>query len=141
MAGELHVPFTSDSFRLADSVVYQDYPRAGCEARTRVVRGGSWNNTNPDNFRASYRNNNTPTNRNNNLGFRCVRRSPGPPIPMTIGIRRNSVHHGARKCAKGSPCASRPGPRATGGEYTKARRRLVGARSTAVAGQIFNNLS
>jgi hypothetical protein len=38
-----------------------------------VVRGGSWIN-NQDNARASYRNNNTPDNRNNNIGFRvcCV---------------------------------------------------------------------
>ena len=35
------------------------------------MRGGSWNN-NQDNARAAYRNNNTPDNRNNNLGFRVV---------------------------------------------------------------------
>ncbi|MBU6429743.1 MAG: SUMF1/EgtB/PvdO family nonheme iron enzyme [Cyanobacteria bacterium REEB65] len=40
----------------------------------RVNRGGSWNN-NAGNERAAYRNNNTPTNRNNNIGFRLV--SPG----------------------------------------------------------------
>ncbi|WP_221407654.1 SUMF1/EgtB/PvdO family nonheme iron enzyme [Thermoflexibacter ruber] len=37
----------------------------------RVNRGGSWNN-NPENCRVANRNNNTPTNRNNNLGFRLV---------------------------------------------------------------------
>jgi hypothetical protein len=41
------------------------------ETNRRVVRGGSWNN-NQDNARAAYRNNNTPDNRNNNLGFRVV---------------------------------------------------------------------
>jgi len=45
-----------------------------------VVRGGSWNNDNHDNFRCAYRNNNTPDNRNNNNGFRVAstvqRRSP-----------------------------------------------------------------
>ena len=35
------------------------------------MRGGSWNN-NQDNARSAYRNNNTPDNRNNNLGFRVV---------------------------------------------------------------------
>ncbi|MEO6037619.1 MAG: SUMF1/EgtB/PvdO family nonheme iron enzyme [Saprospiraceae bacterium] len=35
-------------------------------------RGGSWNN-NAENCRAANRNNNSPTNRNNNLGFRLVR--------------------------------------------------------------------
>ncbi|MCL2209125.1 MAG: SUMF1/EgtB/PvdO family nonheme iron enzyme [Treponema sp.] len=38
----------------------------------RVIRGGSWNNT-AANVRSANRNNNTPTNRNNNLGFRLVR--------------------------------------------------------------------
>jgi len=35
----------------------------------RVLRGGSWNN-NPQNLRSANRNNNTPDNRNNNIGFR-----------------------------------------------------------------------
>ncbi len=37
----------------------------------RVLRGGSWNN-NPQNCRSANRNNNTPDNRNNNIGFRVV---------------------------------------------------------------------
>ena len=37
----------------------------------RVNRGGSWNNTG-DNLRAANRNNNSPGNRNNNLGVRCA---------------------------------------------------------------------
>jgi formylglycine-generating enzyme required for sulfatase activity len=36
-----------------------------------VNRGGSWNNE-PQNCRAANRNNNWPTNRNNNLGFRLA---------------------------------------------------------------------
>jgi hypothetical protein len=35
----------------------------------RVIRGGSWNN-NPQNCRVANRNNNSPDNRNNNIGFR-----------------------------------------------------------------------
>ncbi|GHV22420.1 hypothetical protein FACS189494_09230 [Spirochaetia bacterium] len=38
----------------------------------RVLRGGSWNN-NAQNLRSANRNNNTPSNRNNNIGFRVVR--------------------------------------------------------------------
>ena len=38
----------------------------------RVLRGGSWNNNTEINLRSSYRNNNTPRNRNDNNGFRCV---------------------------------------------------------------------
>jgi len=37
----------------------------------RVNRGGSWNN-NASNCRSAYRNNNSPGNRNNNLGFRLL---------------------------------------------------------------------
>ncbi len=46
----------------------------------RLLRGGTWNN-NATNARVADRNNNTPSNTNNNQGFRCVR-----------GIHR----HGAR---------------------------------------------
>ena len=42
------------------------------QASARVVRGGSWNN-HARNVRAAYRNENEPDNRNNNLGFRCLR--------------------------------------------------------------------
>ena len=38
----------------------------------RVNRGGSWNNP-AENCRSAYRNRNTPSNRNNNLGFRVAR--------------------------------------------------------------------
>ena len=37
-----------------------------------MIRGGSWNN-NPANLRSANRNRNTPTNRNNNVGFRLAR--------------------------------------------------------------------
>jgi len=38
---------------------------------TRSLRGGSWNN-NARNLRAANRNRNTPSNRNNNNGFRVA---------------------------------------------------------------------
>jgi len=41
------------------------------QGSNRVNRGGSWNNE-PRNCRAANRNNNSPENRNNNLGFRAV---------------------------------------------------------------------
>jgi retron-type reverse transcriptase len=44
------------------------------ESSNRVNRGGSWNN-NARNVRVSNRNNNTPDNRNSNLGFRLARSS------------------------------------------------------------------
>lgn len=50
---------------------------------TRVVRGGSWNN-NPNNSRVANRNRNNPDNRNNNTGFRVLRRLPDYPRPEFI---------------------------------------------------------
>ena len=46
-------------------------------ASSRVLRGGSFNN-NDDNCRAAYRNNNRPTNCNDNNGFRlcCSGKTP-----------------------------------------------------------------
>jgi hypothetical protein len=41
-------------------------------AANRVRRGGSWNN-HARNVRAACRNDIHPTNRNDNVGFRCVR--------------------------------------------------------------------
>ncbi|NQV28864.1 MAG: SUMF1/EgtB/PvdO family nonheme iron enzyme [Rhodopirellula sp.] len=40
----------------------------------RVNRGGSWRNS-ARNCRSAYRNRNTPSNRNNNLGFRVASNS------------------------------------------------------------------
>lgn len=64
-----------------------------------MVRGGSWNNK-PENVRASFRNWNEPGNRNNNIGFRCVRdvgrkhgfRAGGSPVKA--GERVLSSHPG-----------------------------------------------
>jgi hypothetical protein len=41
------------------------------QRNTAEMRGGAWNN-NPQNVRVSNRNRNEPTNRNNNIGFRCA---------------------------------------------------------------------
>jgi len=41
------------------------------KSTNRVLRGGSWNNTSA-NCRVANRNNNDPTNRNSNNGFRVV---------------------------------------------------------------------
>ncbi|MGH7831965.1 MAG: SUMF1/EgtB/PvdO family nonheme iron enzyme [Candidatus Binatia bacterium] len=49
-----------------------------------MLRGGSWNNNNPDNLRAAYRNNNQPENRNNNIGLRFARPSQHSQPPTGI---------------------------------------------------------
>jgi len=65
--------------------------REGRCLMARVLRGGSWNN-NPNNCRSAYRNNNTPDNRNNNIGFRIV--LPLHFQPLKSGTR-NCVIHGS----------------------------------------------
>jgi hypothetical protein len=75
--------------------------RAGwgpAEEASRVLRGGSWNNDNPDNFRCAYRNNNHPDNRNHNNGFR---------VASTIPCR-SLVLHGERERAGRVQTGSRP---------------------------------
>ena len=54
-----------------------------------MVRGGSWNNDNDDNFRGGYRNNNDPDNRNDNNGFRCA-------STPDAGARQSTDGRGAR---------------------------------------------
>ena len=44
-------------------------PSRGRRLSSRLLRGGSFNNQ-ASNVRSAYRNNNQPTNRNNNIGFR-----------------------------------------------------------------------
>jgi len=71
----------------------------------RVNRGGSWNN-HPENCRSANRNNNSPGNRNNNLGFR-------------LALARRIVEHVRRTGQSPVPgrCESPSGanPRSTGG--------------------------
>ena len=43
----------------------------------RVIQVGSWNN-NARNVRAAYGNHNEPSNRNNNMGFRCAELTTEP---------------------------------------------------------------
>ena len=54
------------------SYTSQTDPTGPYSGSDRVGRGGSWNN-NADNLRSANRNNNDPSNSNNNLGFRLVR--------------------------------------------------------------------
>jgi hypothetical protein len=95
--------------------------RAGGEGASagssRVRRGGSWNNTASD-CRSAVRNNNGPSTRNNNIGFRLVSTMPRtgqagshPPAPAPRG--RGDEH--ARPRAAGSLAAcggakAAPGP-------------------------------
>jgi len=53
----------------------------GLPEKTRVLRGGSWNN-NQDNAQCAVRNRNNPNNRNNNNGFRVVCARPTSSFPF-----------------------------------------------------------
>jgi retron-type reverse transcriptase len=61
-----HVKY-ADTFNFRQQIIKDNNRRSS----NRVNRGGSWNN-NATNCRVANRNNNTPDNRNNNLGFRLV---------------------------------------------------------------------
>ena len=88
----------------------------------RVNRGGSWNN-NARNCRSANRNDNSPGNRNNNLGFRLA----------------SSRHCAARRvhgCAAGTCPDQRPVPvpeakPKPSDKYEKPRPRPVGGRKHA----------
>ncbi|MEM7246745.1 MAG: SUMF1/EgtB/PvdO family nonheme iron enzyme [Acidobacteriota bacterium] len=73
----------------------------------RVVRGGSWINSNSRNLRVSYRNGNDAGNRNDNLGFRVVvsRRSQVPP-----SARMSTLGSGPRRRVPGGSRSSPRGP-------------------------------
>jgi len=62
------------------------WKKVGQTNSSRVVRGGSWNN-NTRNVRVSNRNNNNPTERNNNVGFRVAQYSIGRGlVPAFFGV-------------------------------------------------------
>lgn len=84
-------------------------------AANRVRRGGSWIND-ARNVRAAYRNHIHPTNRNDNVGFRCVRAQfqPGwvgyeqadfPGVRQNDAARRNSMVAGVLVGGRSRPNA------------------------------------
>lgn len=85
----------------------------------RVNRGGSWNN-NAQNVRSANRNNNDPSNRNNNIGFR---------LASTFHSRTGAVQGWRRRSemsrtAVGHPGILLPGSKSSengGGWYQRGR--------------------
>jgi len=75
----------------------------------RVNRGGSWNN-NAINCRAANRNNNNPTNRNNNLGFRSVLPPAQPGCRKAAGLTRRPSCPRPQCCRGKDTSKSRPVP-------------------------------
>jgi len=66
----------------------------GAKGSNRVNRGGNFNN-NATNVRVSYRNNNTPDNRNNNIGFRLAcsskRQTDFEQAPISFPVTRAKI--------------------------------------------------
>ena len=73
----------------------EDFPR-----KHRFIVGDKRIETCIDNLRAANRNNNTPTNRNNNIGFRCAKTGNHP---RREDARRSRGHGSA---ASGDPLSS-----------------------------------
>ena len=113
-------------------------PRGGwglVEPTSRVLRGGSWNNDNPDNFRCANRNNNHPDNRNHNNGFRLAR-TVECQSPVLYGVQERvvRVQTGSRPTRQSLVVVSVGGD--GGGECGRpnieaARGRLVASRRTS----------
>ena len=91
--------------------------RGMAETGSRVLRGGSWNNNNTDNFRCANRNNN-PNKRNDNNGFRCS-------STLVAGARRSTDSRGVHT---GVQAVSRSRIRCRAAEYRRGAGRLVGLR-------------
>ena len=90
-------------------------------AANRVIRGGSWNE-NARNVRAAYRNHNDPTDRNDNIGFRCARAHErvGGSAP------EQACFHGVAGGRRGSPKPTAAGVLVGSPEgFAKARRPVV----------------
>ena len=86
----------------------------------RVLRGGAWNN-NANNARSASRNNNTPDNANNNIGFRCargIRKAAGSPV----GLGRARWFTDCRGVPVESPPDASSFPAADAGERRRTRR-------------------
>jgi hypothetical protein len=89
--------------------------RATAESGARVLRGGSWNNNDTDNFRCANRNNNDPTKRNDNNGFRCA-------STLAAGARRSTDSRGVRARVQAGSWSR---GKARGAEYENRAGRLV----------------
>ncbi len=110
------------------AVVQEEWGRVG-NGSNRVIRGGSFNNE-AVNMRSAKRNNNTPGNRNANIGGRCLSPLHRPPSPA--GLRRDKpaavrikVRRPVHKALAMDP-RSGAGPRATPAARTKQNDRGEG---------------
>lgn len=95
-----------------------------------MLRGGSWNTDQP-NVRAANRDNDTPTNRNDNIGFRCV-------VPPGVFLE-SQVHQVYERgvSAQGEHARSVPGWVAHSTKDKVALLCVVGCGSTLRAGPNF----
>jgi RNA-directed DNA polymerase len=93
----------ANSLRLRQAILTRQQPEFNVVRRlsgsNRVKRGGSFDNNNADNLRSSKRNDDNPSDDDNNLGFRC----------SSSRKCQNDGAYGRRRRAKG-PMTSAPYP-------------------------------
>ncbi len=70
-----------------------------------MIRGGSWNNA-ASNCRSAYRNNNDPSTRNNNVGFRLVSTMPRKDKQGPIRLGPRPAEAGTNTPGPGRPVAA-----------------------------------
>ena len=101
--------------------------KGGSESGFRVLRGGSWNNP-ARNLASAIRNRNQPTNRNQNVGFRCVLPVPAEHASGAGGPRMEACRR--RPGQAGTWC--RPSETALPGR--SSQRRSIGLAPTVRPG-------
>lgn len=95
-----------------------------------MIRGGNWNN-NSGNLVASNRNDNDPTNENNNVGFRVAGSWPGRGIGFAPGELTLAARTAEGRC-RPRPCrAQEPPDVPAGSDECRFRRKRRGSAAVS----------
>ena len=89
---------------------------------SRLIRGGNWNNTS-GNLASSNRNNNSPTNENNNVGFRVAGSWPGSAFGFSPDKPLLAARIVEGKCRL-RPCRAQEPPAIPAGSSARDFRRI-----------------
>jgi hypothetical protein len=89
---------------------------------SRLIRGGNWNNTS-GNLASSNRNNNSPTNENNNVGFRVAGSWPGSAFGFSPDKPLLAARIAEGKC-RPRPCRAQEPPVVPAGNSARGFRRI-----------------
>jgi|GEM_PF-1066017 len=89
---------------------------------SRLIRGGNWNNSS-GNLASSNRNNNSPTNENNNVGFRVAGSWPGRAFVRFLEEPRLAARIAEGGCLP-RPCRTQEPPVVPAGNPARGFRRI-----------------